>query len=257
LAAVTCHGRERDGSRYTEASAKADIDVPEFQIVRSCVMRLCPSTPVHQDVAGSSPSRQILAGKGERSMGAFRCQMKGTVPAALHTRPLQIEHDLPRALTPHASRLTPHTSHLTPHTSHLTPHTSHLTPHTSHLTPHTSHLTPHTSHLTPHTSHLTPHTSRLTPHTSHLTPHTSHLTPHTSHLTPHAFCSPSASALSASPHLSFASASKLSSSVTKRSWMSGAVWAPSDAAADALALAWCPRPLPLSHKLCVLVCSSN
>ena len=106
-------------------------------------------------------------------MGAFRCEMNDTAAAALHTRPLQIEHDLPRALTPHA------------------------------------------------------------------------------------LCSPSASALSASPHMSFASASKLSSSVTKRSWMSGAVWAPSDAAADALALAWCPRPLPLSHKLCVLACSSN
>ena len=38
-------------------------------------------------------------------MGAFRCEMNDTAAAALHTRPLQIEHDLPRAITPHASRL--------------------------------------------------------------------------------------------------------------------------------------------------------
>ncbi len=137
-------------SRYTEASAKADIDAPEFQFVRSCVARLCPPTPTHQDVTGSSPSRQMFWGKGGMLPGAFRCTM--LLFASLGGSSQCIN----------------------------------------------------------------------------------------------SLCSQLPSASSPSLHSSSAPLTKLSSRVSKRAWSSAAVWAPSNAAADALALAWCRCPPALA-----------
>lgn len=56
--------------RYTEATAKVDIDVPEFDFVRNCIARLCPATPAPPHSA-ASPSRQAKGG-GIRDIGVGR-----------------------------------------------------------------------------------------------------------------------------------------------------------------------------------------
>ena len=51
--------------RYTEASAKGDIDAPEFDFIRNCVARLCASTP-GPDAACSPNRRPMSVERGER-----------------------------------------------------------------------------------------------------------------------------------------------------------------------------------------------